>query len=98
MLKTDVQTLTEREATRTEVKRSAEVTFRPEDEVKKIISVSATAYLKSVETKDRATCAKAQIAFQMIYLAEDGYKKCEGQAVARSGYSDRRRYRNGTYG
>ena len=50
MLKTDVQTLTEREATRTEVKRSAEVTFRPEDEVKKIISVSATAYLKSVET------------------------------------------------
>lgn len=80
MLKTDVQTLTEREATRTEVKRSAEVTFRPEDEVKKIISVSATAYLKSVETKDRATCAKAQIAFQMIYLAEDGYKKCEGQA------------------
>ena len=79
MLKTELQTLTEREEIRAEVKRSAEIAFKPEDEVKKIISVSSAAYLKSVEEKGQATCAKTQIVFQMIYLAEDGYKKCEGQ-------------------
>ncbi len=60
-----------------EVKHSAESAISTAEDVKKPISLSATAFIVGTENKDATTIAKIKVAFCFIYLAEDGFKKTE---------------------
>ena len=65
-----------------EVKVATESPLAINEDVKKIISVNATAFVTDVENKDETTRAKAKVAFTVVYLAEDGFKKTEVFAEA----------------
>lgn len=80
MLKAEYQTIKCERAASAEVRTSAEAALRTPEEVKKPISVSAAAFVTATEDRGETTHVKAQVAFRLVYLAEDGYKKCETQA------------------
>ena len=65
------------ETTTYEVKLSAESAIATQEDVKKPISLSATAFIVGTENKDATTIAKIKVAFCFIYLAEDGFKKSD---------------------
>ena len=67
-----------------EDKIRVECPFKDLEEVKKPISLSATAFLLSKENKGDKTVCKAKVVFTLVYLSEDGYKKstCEIDGVS----------------
>lgn len=60
-----------------EVKLSAESAITTEEDVKKPISLSATAFIVGTENKETTTIAKIKVAFCFIYLAEEGFRKAD---------------------
>ena len=60
---------------KTEVKVRVETAFADLEEVKKPISVFASAHLISVTPNGESVNAKAKVTFTFVYLSEDGYKK-----------------------
>ena len=68
---------------KSEDKIRVECPFKDVEEVKKPISLSATAFLLSKENKGDRVSVKAKVAFTLVYLSEDGYKKitCEVDGV-----------------
>ena len=59
-----------------------ETAFSNVDEIKKPISVKATAYPVSCEASGTKTNAKAKVIFSLVYLSEDGYKKLDAEVDA----------------
>ncbi len=60
-----------------EVKLSSESSVPTKEDVKKPISLSATAFIVGTENKETTTTAKIKVAYCFIYLAEDGFKKAD---------------------
>lgn len=65
-----------------ETKLSAEAAINTKEDVKKPISLSASAFIVSTENKEFETNAKIKVAFCFIYLADDGFKKEDVYAEA----------------
>ena len=82
MIKTDYGAINCARRTAAEAKINAECPLAVGDDVKKSVSVSATAFVVSVEDKGATTLAKAKVAFDFVYLAEDGFRKAEAFAEA----------------
>ena len=61
-----------------------ECPFKDLEEVKKPISISATAFLLSKENRGDKVAVKAKVVFTLVYLSEDGYKKttCDVDGVS----------------
>lgn len=68
--------------TAAEIKVATECPIKFDEEVKKIISLNAAAFITSVENKDESTFVRAKVAFRSAYLTEDGIKKREVFAEA----------------
>lgn len=68
--------------TAAEIKVATECPINFNEEVKKIISVNAVAFITSAENKGEKTLVRAKVAFRAVYLTEDGFKKCEAFAEA----------------
>ena len=58
-----------------ESKMRVEGVFKDLEEVKKIISISATPFVTSKDVKGDAVTVKLRVVFTLVYLSEDGYKK-----------------------
>ena len=67
-----------------ESKIRVEGVFKDLEEVKKIISISATPFVTSKDAKGDVVTVKTRVVFTLVYLSEDGYKKavCEADASA----------------
>lgn len=65
-----------------ESKVNAETVVTVDGEIKKPITVNAAAFVVGCENRDGSTAVKAKIAFCLIYLTEDGFKKSEAVAEA----------------
>lgn len=66
--------------TAAETRMSAETLFGGEGEIKKPLSLAATAFLTGKESGEGNTLLKVKVVFSFVYLAEDGYKKTEATA------------------
>lgn len=73
-----------------EDKIRVECPFKDLEEVKKPISLSATAFLLSKENKGGKIAVQAKVVFTLVYLSEDGYKKstCEIDGVGEISQED----------
>lgn len=80
MIKTEYGTVDCAKRVSADARVNVECPLTTEVEVKKPVSVSATAYIMSSEDKGETTLVKAKIAFEFVYLAEDGFKKSEAIA------------------
>lgn len=63
-----------------DVKLSAESAITTQNEVKKPVSLSATAFVVGTENDNGTTKAKIKVAFRFVYLTEDGFDKSDAYA------------------
>ena len=81
MIKPQTTAVTGRKKTAADAKINVEYKIDATD-VKKPLSVSATAFLINKETGETETTVKAKVVFSLVYLAEEGYKKAEATTEA----------------
>lgn len=77
MIKPEYGKINGSERTFYEARLGAESAVSAQEDVKKPISLSATAFIVGTENKETSTHVKIRVAFCFIYLAEDGFKKSD---------------------